>query len=136
MEWSVSRLGFIFHVVDEHLGGTSCLHLQGDSLDCVDAEVVGKKGVRWLYGKFFHITKTLHSFLYNPISTHTIRIVTMKMEAVHFSDTSVCHIACKPKRRTPTDQQPWRKHENLRWNGFVTFGNFWGEDGSISLCCL
>lgn len=47
--WSLvillSSVGFTCYVVDEVVGEMCCLHLQGDSLDCVDADRVVKKRV-------------------------------------------------------------------------------------------
>jgi hypothetical protein len=91
---------------DRRFGGMACLHLQGDHPDCVDAEVVGKKGVCRLYGQISHITNALHSSLPNPFVIHAIQIVTLKKDAVCSFETSIYHMEYKPKRTKPTDQQP------------------------------
>jgi hypothetical protein len=41
-------------VVDAGVGEMYCLHLQGDNLDCVDADRVVKKGVEY----FGHMEKS------------------------------------------------------------------------------
>jgi hypothetical protein len=82
MDWNVSIIKDSLHALhcvkmDVSEERTASIFMDG-SLDHVDAEVVGKKGVCWLYIQHSHITDTLHFFLPNPISIHTIQIVTQE----------------------------------------------------------